>query len=186
MTLVSVVIPTYQRPESLARAIASVEAQTHPNVELVVVEDTTPRDAYPADRHSFWCVKGVPPRNTGLDRAAGEWVLPLDDDDELEADAIASLLAAALENDWEVVYGRSLIDGGGVLGSWPPRASGFVNGAVMWRASLGYRYSFECAPEPADWDLWHRMLTDGRRWGFVPQIVHRYHPADRVPVADPA
>ena len=173
--LVSVIIPTYRRPAQCAAAIASVRAQTHPDVELVVVHDETPRETYPTDPHAFWCVKGVPPRNVGLDRATGEWVLPLDDDDELEPDAIESLLTTALEGDFQVVYGRSLVDGSGPLGSWPPRASGFVNGAVMWRASLGYRYRFDCAPLPADWDLWSRMLADGTHWGFVPSIIHRYH-----------
>ena len=84
---VSVIIPTYQRPTLLERAIASVRAQSVP-VELVVVEDETPRSDYPADAHDFWCVKGVPPRNIGLDRATGDWVLTLDDDDELAPNAI--------------------------------------------------------------------------------------------------
>jgi len=180
---VSVVIPTYQRPDPLARAVASVEAQTVP-VEVVVVPDETPRDRYPIDPHDFWCVKGVPPRNAGLDRATGDWVLTLDDDDTLEPDAIERLLAASAEAD--VVYGRSYVEGAGPLGSWPPRHSGFVNGAVMWRAEMGYRFRMECAPNPADWDLWHRMLEDKRRWVFVDAIVHHYYPAERVPMVDPA
>ncbi len=181
---VSVVIPTYQRPEQLRRAVASVTAQTHPDVEIVVVPDTTPREAYPTDPHAFWCVKGVRPRNVGLEQATGEWVLTLDDDDELEPDALEVLLAAA-RDDFDVAYGRSLVEGAGVLGSWPPRPSGFVNGSVLWRSSMGYRFNPNAAPTPADWELWHRMIADGRRWTFVDRVVHHYYPATMVPVVDP-
>jgi glycosyltransferase involved in cell wall biosynthesis len=180
---VSVVIPTYQRPKLLMRCIESVKAQTYPDVEWLVIPDETPREEYPSDPQAFWCVKGCRPRNEGLDRATGEWVMTLDDDDTLEPDAVRVLLEAALANDWEVVYGRSRIAGGGLLGSWPPRASGFVNGAVLWRADMGYRFNPVCTGLPADWELWSRMLN--HRWGFIPNVVHNYYPAGPSPVCDP-
>jgi hypothetical protein len=34
-----VVIPTYRRPEKLARCLASLERQTHPDVEVLTIED---------------------------------------------------------------------------------------------------------------------------------------------------
>ena len=37
--LVSVVIPTYKRPENLLRAIESVKTQTYPHIEIIVVDD---------------------------------------------------------------------------------------------------------------------------------------------------
>lgn len=37
--LVSVVIPTYSRSDMLTRALESVNAQTYPNIEIVVVDD---------------------------------------------------------------------------------------------------------------------------------------------------
>lgn len=182
---VSVVIPTYNRPEQLKRAIASVQAQTYP-VEFVVVPDETPRENYPSDPHAFWCAKGCNPRNEGLDRATGDWVMTLDDDDELEPNAVQVLFDAVISNDWDVAYGRSQIAGGGFLGSWPPRPSGFVNGSVLWRASMGYRFDMECWRKglPADWDLWSRMIADGRKWGFVPVVVHHYFPAGPAPICD--
>ena len=184
---VSVVIPTYLRPKELMRAIASVRAQTYP-VEWLVIPDETPREEYPTDPPAFWCAKGCNPRNDGLDRATGEWVMSLDDDDTLEPGAVAALVAAGEANDWDVVYGRSNVAGVGLLGSWPPRASGFVNGSVLWRASFGYRFDPECWRRglPADWDLWSRMLADGRRWGFIPDVVHHYYPSGPMPKCDPS
>jgi glycosyltransferase involved in cell wall biosynthesis len=181
---VSVVIATYQRPDALARAVASVRGQSVP-AELIVVPDETPREVYPTDSDAFWCVKGIPPRNQGLDRVTSDWVLVLDDDDRLAGpDALAQLLAAS--DGADVVYGRSYVDGAGLLGSWPPRPSGFVLGSVMWRADMGYRFRMDCAPDPADWDLWSRMLRDGRKWAFTDAVVHQYFPAERVPAVDVA
>ena len=37
--LVSVVIPTYKRSETLTRAIDSVLEQTYPSIEIIVVDD---------------------------------------------------------------------------------------------------------------------------------------------------
>ena len=40
--LVSVVIPTYKRPDKLDVAIKSVLQQSYPNVEVIVVDDNDP------------------------------------------------------------------------------------------------------------------------------------------------
>jgi cellulose synthase/poly-beta-1,6-N-acetylglucosamine synthase-like glycosyltransferase len=37
---VDIMIPTWQRPEKLARCLASIEKQTYPNIEVHAVEDT--------------------------------------------------------------------------------------------------------------------------------------------------
>ena len=150
-----------------------------------MVPDNTPREDYPTDPQAFWCVKGCRPRNEGLDKASGEWVMTLDDDDTLEPNAVETLLTAAEANGYDVVYGRSHITGGGYLGSWPPRPSGFVNGSVLWRADMGYRFTVENTGKPADWELWSRMLADGRKWGFVNAVVHNYYPDGPAPICDP-
>ena len=40
--LVSVVIPTYKRPDMIARAVESVLNQTYDNIEIFVVDDNDP------------------------------------------------------------------------------------------------------------------------------------------------
>ena len=37
--LVSVIIPTYSRPDNILRAIRSVENQTYRDIEIIVVDD---------------------------------------------------------------------------------------------------------------------------------------------------
>jgi glycosyltransferase involved in cell wall biosynthesis len=83
----SVIVPTYGRPRFLAEAVASVLAQTEPDLECLVIDDASrePVEA-PGDprvrvlRHRE--NRGVAEaRNTGLRGARGRIVAFLDDDD---------------------------------------------------------------------------------------------------------
>ena len=92
--LVSVVLPTYDRPALVRKAVASVGAQTYPNVELLVVDDCSPTPVEQAleglSLGPSIAVRvlrheenrgGNAARNTGIRVAAGEYVAFLDDDD---------------------------------------------------------------------------------------------------------
>lgn len=100
MTLVSVVIPCHNYGHFLRDAIESVRAQTHPEIELIVVDydstDDTDRivSEYPDAtylRRSTQTYGAA--RNEGLAASGGEFVLFLDADDKLVDDAIESSLA---------------------------------------------------------------------------------------------
>jgi len=90
--LVSVIIPTHNRAQLLPRAIRSVLGQTYENLELIIVDDgstdNTPEivKRFRAPRILYLCHKvsrGAPvARNTGIQRAKGEYIAFLDDDDE--------------------------------------------------------------------------------------------------------
>lgn len=91
--LVSVVIPTYNRAARLLRAVGSALAQTHPDVEVVVVDDgstdgthdvLTERMSGDSRVRYLDRPNGGPAaaRNTGLDAARGDYVAFLDSDDE--------------------------------------------------------------------------------------------------------
>jgi len=94
--LVSVVVPTYARPEKLRRAVETVRAQTYRPIELVVVDDHSPEPAADAleeitlDDVSLTLVRhdqnrgGNAARNTGIRESTGEFVAFLDDDDRWE------------------------------------------------------------------------------------------------------
>jgi glycosyltransferase involved in cell wall biosynthesis len=90
--LVSVVVPTLDRPKLLLRAIDSVLRQTHQEIELIVVVDRPDPDTISAvrsrdDPRLQLLVNPQPltaagARNAGADHARGGWVAFLDDDDE--------------------------------------------------------------------------------------------------------
>lgn len=90
--LVSVVTPTYDRPELLSRAIQSVVDQTYEHIELIIVDDCSPEPlqetvAYstPSDiQFSFLRYDHnqghAVARNTGMEAAEGEFIAFLDDE----------------------------------------------------------------------------------------------------------
>jgi glycosyltransferase involved in cell wall biosynthesis len=87
--LISVVIPTFGRPQHLAETLASVAAQTYRNIECIVVDDCSnpPVELPPTlgiDVQLYRHARNLGPgaaRNTGLAHATGDLVLYLDDDD---------------------------------------------------------------------------------------------------------
>ena len=92
MPTVSVIIPTYDRAPVLGRAIDSVLAQTHTDLEVVVVDDaSTDETAAVVERRRDPRLERVAhdenrgasaARNTGIEHATGEYVAFLDSDDE--------------------------------------------------------------------------------------------------------
>jgi glycosyltransferase involved in cell wall biosynthesis len=92
--LISVVIPTYNRPEFLAKAIRSTTDQTYDSVEVIVVDDCSPELMAPVvddiDTDGLVRVKCLrheenrganAARNTGIRNSNGNIVAFLDDDD---------------------------------------------------------------------------------------------------------
>ena len=99
--LVSIVIAFYNGQQYIREAIASALAQTHPAIELIVIDDGSTEDA-----HQF--LRAIPgptiirqpnggvavARNRGLHEAHGDYLIYLDQDDRLLPDAVASHLRA--------------------------------------------------------------------------------------------
>ncbi len=185
--LVSVIIPTHDRRELLARAIASVEAQTYRPLELIVVNDAGPviDDLLPRPsaglswrlHHNTENLYHSRSRNAGLSLARGEWLLFLDDDDLLYPHHIAHLLAVAQRERVELVAGVSLLHRQGereTLSAWPARR--FTQAelarqnvvpiqAVLLQRALQRRvgeFSSELSAFE-DWDFWLRCAAEARR-----------------------
>ncbi|WP_254763820.1 glycosyltransferase family 2 protein [Natrinema marinum] len=128
MTQVSVIIPTYNRAATLPRAIDSALAQTVADLEVVVVDDgsTDDTDSVLAD-YEDPRVRSVThatnrganvARNTGIERARGEYVAFLDSDDEWHPEKLERQLSALEErsNDWVGAYCDSAFDLSGASG----------------------------------------------------------------------
>lgn len=105
MPLVSVVVPAHNRPEMLAEALASVKAQSFSDYEIIVVSNgesaemrnASCRAAAAHDARYFTLDEGNLPaaRNFGIERADGEWIAFLDDDDVWLPCKLERQLAAA-------------------------------------------------------------------------------------------
>jgi CDP-glycerol glycerophosphotransferase len=116
---VSVVVICFNDRTNLPRAVRSVLDQTLRNLEVLVVDDaSTDGSADVADglageddritvvrlpENSGGCSR---PRNTGMDRARGRYVMFLDSDDYYERHACKNMLVAAERTGADVVAGR--------------------------------------------------------------------------------
>lgn len=110
--LLTIIIPTYNRPHLLGRAVQSaliqkIEGELEESIEIIVVDDASPQPVeLPAeitDRSRFRIVRlaqnqGISAtRNVGLKEAKGRYVTYLDDDDQL-LPAMANLSLTAIKN----------------------------------------------------------------------------------------
>jgi glycosyltransferase involved in cell wall biosynthesis len=130
--LVSVIVPTYNRRALLHRALASIAAQDYPSVETVVVNDAGENvrdiadefDAVLVDRAENGGHAAV--LNSGIERARGEYVAFLDDDDLFFPDHLSTLVAALERANGVAANSNSLI----ALRAEPDEVVGFSPGAT--------------------------------------------------------
>jgi len=152
--LVSVVIPTYGRPDSVVGAVETVREQTYEPIELVVVDDCSSDPIEPRvrdmDLDRFAAVhvrrhdenRGAPAaRATGMEVGNGDFIAFLDDDDRWVAEKLANQVAALREAGPEAVVaytGMRIVDGdSGTVRTHKPAASGDLTKTLLCRNVVG-------------------------------------------------
>ena len=95
--LVSCIIPSYKRNDTITRAIDSVLAQSYDNIEIIIVDDNVPNDEFSLKLQSIVNsynslkiiylqqekhINGAAARNFGVMHSHGDIITFLDDDDE--------------------------------------------------------------------------------------------------------
>jgi glycosyltransferase involved in cell wall biosynthesis len=115
MPLISVVIPTHNRPEMLAEALASVRAQTFTDYEIIVVSNGESQEMCRRSEvmaRQFGCryfalKRGnvAVARDFGVEQAQGEWTALLDDDDIFLPTKLEHQLAEAERTGADMIAG---------------------------------------------------------------------------------
>jgi glycosyltransferase involved in cell wall biosynthesis len=205
--LVSVVM-TVLNPDAryFREAVASVLAQDYTNLELVIVEDPSPRSAGEL-LQSFddpRIVHVANPertshsrqRNQSLALARGELVATLDADDISEPTRISRQVRFFTEHPDVAVVGTQLIvidAEGRTIGSraYPtsheailsamPRFNPIAQPSVMFRKATVLAaggYSYDRYPAVEDYELWSRLATRGVGFANLPEplLKYRLHP----------
>lgn len=195
--LLSVVIPTHDRPDRLDEAVRSVLVQDYPALEVVIVDDGSgPATAAVLDRlaadprvvvvrHDR--ARGASAaRNSGLDAASGELIGFCDDDDTwLPGTGTRAVDALGPSSGIAYGYHQVLIEATGRLVTFRPPAAP-TRGLLRWldpspsifgvvrRATVGDALAFDTALETAeDWDLRLRC-ADVAPMVLVPAPLYRY------------
>ncbi len=198
--LVSVILPTLNRPKLLERAIVSVVRQRYERWELIVVGDGDQSDgrrvveavADPRVHYAEIARQGVAAaRNTALRLAVGELVTYLDDDNTMDREWLRAVAWAFEQRpDVQVLYGAFVVDDvlrldGGASGALPrsflhrfDRAALSEGnladmGAIAHRAGLEGAWFDEGLREMGDWDLLLR-LTANTEPLVLPVVSHYY------------
>ena len=122
LDLVSVIIPTYGGGDFLQRAVDSVLAQTHKNIEVIVVDDNglgTENQLKTAKKMEMYASydnvyyicheknkNGSAARNTGFLNSHGQYIALLDDDDAYTANNIQTQYSVLreLSEDYALTY----------------------------------------------------------------------------------
>lgn len=192
--LVSVILRSLGRPE-LSRALASVERQAHRPLEIVFV-DAGAAGLRIDGRTSLPVVTVAPPTrllrvpaaNAGMEAAHGDWLLFLDEDDEIEPTHVQELLGCARENQAQVAYSQTqLLDRDGRLqrllgGPWRRDLylqSNYIaiHAALFSRRFVDAGHRFDASYELfEDWDFWLQLAQHGD-FAFTGRATARYYAA---------
>lgn len=198
----SVVIPTYNRSDKLARALDSVVGQISQNCEVIVVDDGSEEGdkiaqviaqysgvqlvRLPANRGAAFA------RNAGVEKASGTWVIFLDSDDWWMPGRLDKLRDLAPADDVVLIHNRArVVRGGGIstrtrVGRAAPRGVRLEAALAAWNFVGGC--SLICVRRSAfldvggfdvslvsseDWDLYVRLSVKGK-FLFIPQALSYY------------
>jgi glycosyltransferase involved in cell wall biosynthesis len=180
--LVTAIIPTRNRPELLRRAVESVAEQTWENLEIVVTDDASD-DSTPEllktlqQEHSNLTVLrnreaqgAAASRNRAIEKASGEYIAGLDDDDFWRPKRIEKLMES-FEEGYSAVTSNDRLDFGEKEIVWKKKPVitlqdllfyNQVGNQVLTRKKYlidvgGYD---EGLPSAQDYDLWIRLAHD--------------------------
>ena len=198
--LVSVIIPCYRQARYLPGAIESALKQSHPSIEILVVNDGSDDDTEAvamryADhiRYIHQPNGGVSrARNAGIKAAKGKYLLFLDADDLLHPEAVGWLMDA-MQNREE----RVCVMGFRKFQTDPMQEAGNDH-LPPTEQPLAYRVMFGCLAPPhghlcsrssaqrvggfddhwangvEDWDFWQRLALAGAHFLGVPRVGAYY------------
>lgn len=116
-SLVSVVIPTYNRAETIEKTINSILNQTYKSIEIVIVDDCSRDNTEQIINEKFSHIEnlkyikheenkgGNAARNTGIENSKGEYIAFLDSDDQWLSTKLEKQMEKILKNkDCGLVY----------------------------------------------------------------------------------
>lgn len=199
---VSVVVPCFRQSQFLPDAIDSALAQTFPDLEVVVVDDGNE----PAEAEAIAAIVNragpaarlvrliensglATARNTGIDAARGQWILPLDADDRLEPAFLEKALGAIRLNPREFAFCDSVL-------WWPETGKeqtieakeydfpdllskitfpcSILYAKDAWRQAGGYKPQMSQAGGWEDWEFVVTLGEIGICGVRVPEALFRY------------
>jgi glycosyltransferase involved in cell wall biosynthesis len=198
---ITVCMPAYNASRYLRESIDSVLAQTYANFELIIVDDGStddsadivgsyddPRIRLIRNKHDY-----ISSLNLAVNSATGDYIARMDADDVMMPDRLARQLAYLEQHPEVDVVGGNIQ----TFGTGKPRVTdlpqevtmlhmidscALAHPTVMVRAEAlrqlpgPYRSEYAYAE---DYDLWIRMLQQGRKLRNLPDVVLKYRQSEQ-------
>lgn len=192
---VSVIIPYYNDGEYITETLYSIEKQTYPNIEIILIDDGSDdfksiqifKEIQLNNGKKLWENNAGPSaaRNLGITQATGKYILPLDADDKIESSYVEKAVDVLEKNaQCGIVYcqGRFFGNNGG---KW--KLPSFSIGRMLisniifnaglfrrddWKLCGGYDESLRIGIE--DWDFWLSILSLERTVYQIPEQLFYY------------
>jgi glycosyltransferase involved in cell wall biosynthesis len=176
--LISVIMTTYNCASYLSHAIHSIQKQTVPNWELIVIDDSSSdmsdsilrqfasiddRIVYFRNPVNVGCYVS---KNIGMMHARGTWITFQDADDYSLSKRFELQLRACQQNRGECCYVRFLSRSSNTW-SWAPITM-FMRRSTM-HASVGY---FDCVRFGADSEMYERLKAQGIRMHVTEEYLY--------------
>ena len=198
--MVSVVMPCYNDGRYIQESVASVKAQTYPDVELIIIDDGSDdsdtiaaldalaKEANVQVLHAAH-VGPSAARNTAIRKARGKYILPLDADDTIDPTYIEKAVKRLESHkDTGVVYCEADLFGA-QSGKWDLPAYSFESmlfdnivfvtalfHKADWEKVGGFNENMKAGME--DYDFWLSILGEGKKIEQIPEVLFHYRIKD--------
>ena len=201
--LVSIIMPCYRKEQYITEALASIEAQTYSEWELVLIDDSSPDDTIGVARRHIetnnWADgKAIylhqenqgpaAARNNGIRASHGEFILPLDPDDTIEPSYIEKAVNI-LQNNSSIKLVYCEADSFGAWsGPWPHRPYNhetmiwynLIHNSAIYRRSdydltPGYNPNLRKGLE--DWDFYLYLLGPTDKVHCIDEVLYHWRAA---------
>lgn len=198
--MVSVVMPCYNDGRYIQESVASVKAQTYPNVELIIIDDgsddsdtiaTLNALAEEANVQVLHATHVGPSaaRNAAIREARGKYILPLDADDTIDPTYIEKAVnILESHKDTGVAYCEADLFGA-QSGKWDLPTYSFESmlfdnivfvtalfSKADWEKVGGFNENMKAGME--DYDFWLSILGEGKKIEQIPEVLFHYRIKD--------
>lgn len=198
--MVSVVMPCYNDGRYIQESVASVKAQTYPNVELIIIDDgsddsdtiaTLNALAEEANVQVLHAAHVGPSaaRNAAIREARGKYILPLDADDTIDPTYIEKAVnILESHKDTGVAYCEADLFGA-QSGKWDLPTYSFESmlfdnivfvtalfSKADWEKVGGFNENMKAGME--DYDFWLSILGEGKKIEQIPEVLFHYRIKD--------